>query len=429
MKTIHPRGFLIFVCALLTTVSPRLLAADEPLSPPTASWWKGNLHTHSLWSDGDDYPEMIVDWYHEHGYQFLALSDHNILLEGDKWIDAATNKGGAPALKKYLKRFGTNWVELRGEKDKRQVRLRTLNEFRGSFEEPGKFLLIPSEEITDKYKSTPIHLNATNLRDLIPPQGGKSVREVMQNDVNAVLEQRQRTGRPMFPHLNHPNFGWGVTAEDLMHVQNERFFEVYNGHPLVHNQGDALHADTDRIWDIILTMRLAELNMGPIFGLATDDAHNYHKQSSSKSNPGRGWVVVRAPALTATNIVAAIEAGDFYASSGVRLREVSRGQPVYRIEIEPEEGVTYTTEFIGTRRGFDRKSEAVLDKQGDPVTRRYSRDIGVVLAEVKGTRPNYALKGDELYVRARIISSKPKANPYVKGEFERAWTQPWMPRD
>ena len=28
-----------------------------------ARWWKGNLHTHSLWSDGDDYPEMIADWY------------------------------------------------------------------------------------------------------------------------------------------------------------------------------------------------------------------------------------------------------------------------------------------------------------------------------------------------------------------------------
>ena len=51
-----------------------------------AKWWKGNLHTHSLWSDGDDFPEMIVNWYVEHGYNFLALSDHNILSEGNKWI-------------------------------------------------------------------------------------------------------------------------------------------------------------------------------------------------------------------------------------------------------------------------------------------------------------------------------------------------------
>ena len=24
-------------------------------------WQKGNLHTHSFWSDGDDFPEMIID--------------------------------------------------------------------------------------------------------------------------------------------------------------------------------------------------------------------------------------------------------------------------------------------------------------------------------------------------------------------------------
>ena len=47
--------------------------------------------------------------------------------------------------------------------------VRTLSEFRPLFEEPGRFLLIRSEEITDKYKSTPVHLNATNLRDLELP--------------------------------------------------------------------------------------------------------------------------------------------------------------------------------------------------------------------------------------------------------------------
>ena len=30
-----------------------------------ARWWKGNLHTHSLWSDGNDFPDMIVAWYRE----------------------------------------------------------------------------------------------------------------------------------------------------------------------------------------------------------------------------------------------------------------------------------------------------------------------------------------------------------------------------
>jgi len=36
------------------------------------------------------------------------------------------------------------------------------------------------------------------------------------------------------------------------------------------------------------------------------------------------------------------------------------------------------------------------------------------------------LKGDELYVRARIISSKLHPNPYAAGDRETAWTQPLL---
>ena len=27
------------------------------------TWYKGNTHTHSLWSDGNDFPEMIAKYY------------------------------------------------------------------------------------------------------------------------------------------------------------------------------------------------------------------------------------------------------------------------------------------------------------------------------------------------------------------------------
>src|SRR5438046_2338773 len=55
-------------------------------------YWKGNLHTHSFWSDGDDFPEMIADWYKRHGYQFLTLSDHNILSDGDRWLNLTKDR-------------------------------------------------------------------------------------------------------------------------------------------------------------------------------------------------------------------------------------------------------------------------------------------------------------------------------------------------
>lgn len=392
-------------------------------------WWKGNLHTHSLWSDGDDYPEMIADWYKQQGYHFLALSDHNILSEGQKWMVADEKRAGGAVLEKYRARFGEDWVETRQAEGKQQVRLKPLGEFRHLLEEPERFMMIQSEEITDRFEKKPIHMNVTNVRDMIQPQGGNSVAEVMQNNVNAVAEQRKKTGQPMFLHLNHPNFGWAVTAEDLMQVQGERFFEVHNGHPQVHNYGDETHAGAERIWDLLLAHRLAEAGGEVMYGVAVDDSHNYHTMAVNRSNPGRGWVMVRAKRLTPEAIVTAMEAGDFYGSTGVRLKDMKREGARISIEIEPESGVTYKTRFIGTRKNFDRRSEPVKDAEGKalPVTRRYSNDIGTVLAEVLGPSPSYTFKGDELYVRATIISSKPKPNPYKEGDTEAAWTQPQMP--
>lgn len=425
--------------ALLLIVCVSTAFADD------VRWWKGNLHTHSHWSDGDDYPEMIAAWYKERGYHFLALSDHNILPDHEKWIGIEKSKGGFGAFEKYLARFGEQWVEQRETAGVKEVRLKMLGEYRTKLEEPGRFLMIPSEEISSRFLSAPIHVNATNVREKIPEQTGRSIVEVMQKSVDAVLAQRAATGVPMFPHINHPNFGWAITAEELMQVDRERFFEVYNGHPIVRDAGDARHASVERVWDIILTRRLAELGKEVVFGLATDDAHNYHiagpretaaasrpsaadNEWKGPSRPGRGWVMVRAARLDAAELVTAMEAGNFYSSTGVTLKDVNRGKGSVSLEIQKEPGVSYTTEFIGTRKGYDPASEPVLGDDGTAlrVTRRYSKDVGAVLATVEGPSPVYALKGDEIYVRARVRSSKLKADPARSGELEQAWTQPFV---
>ena len=411
---------LAIVLLGLATVST--FAEDSP-----KTWWKGNLHTHSLWSDGDDYPEMIAAWYKEHGYHFLALSDHNILSDHERWISLAKNRGGEIAFSKYLKRFGDKWVELRDSEGDRQVRLKTLREFRVPFEEPNRFLMIQSEEITSKT----IHVNATNLQEAIlpytafDPQKSEDVVKTMQRVVNSVADQRKRTGVPMFAHINHPNFQWAITAEELIQVENGRFFEVYNGHPTVHNNGDEQHASSDRVWDIILSERLRNGKSG-VFGLGSDDSHHYHDEPKKLSRTGRGWIVVRASKLEVNELIAAIEAGDFYASSGVTLKDVKFEKDRLSLEIAAEPGVTYTTEFIGTRKGYDPRSEPVLGPDGKPlrVTRRYSADIGTVLAKSDDLSPAYQLKGDELYVRARVTSSKAKQQVLEIPEVEQAWTQP-----
>lgn len=414
---------------MLATLALAAILVGPP-DPAQGTWWKGNLHTHTLWSDGDDYPEMVVDWYKSRGYHFLALSDHNVLSQGEKWFDLSGSRGKGAVLEKYLARFGDAWVQTRIEGGKVQVRLRTLPEMKAIFDEPGRFLMIQSEEISAHHGDKPIHINATNIQELIPPKQGTSVLDTMQKNVDAVNEQRTRTGVSMFPHINHPNFVWAITAEELMHLEGEKFFEVYNGHPAVHNYGDATHAGMERVWDIILTKRLAELKKDVMYGIAVDDAHNYHQNHISKANPGRGWVMVRSKKLHAHDLVHAMEDGNFYATSGVTLNDIRFDGRTLSVAVRHEVGVTYKTFFIGTRRGYDSSSKPVLGPNNEPlgVTMQYSADIGQVLATVEGASPKYTLKGDEIYVRARVVSSKPKSNPYAEGETEVAWVQPVVGR-
>lgn len=401
----------------------------EPAGPGATRsiWWKGNLHTHSLWSDGDDFPEMIADWYRKHDYHFLALTDHNVLSEGQRWLDATPAR--KVALDKYLRRFGPAWVERRTEKGKEQVRLKPLAEFRSLLETPGKFLLVQGEEITHRFAKLPVHVNAVNLRDVVKPADGKDVTETIQVQHRQVAEQRRKTGRPMFAFLNHPNFGYAIRAEDMVPAEELRYFEIYNGHPGVKNEGDTLHPSTERLWDIVLAQRLGRHKLPPILGLATDDAHRYHEFGVGKVNPGRGWIMVRAPFLTAEHIVRAIEAGDFYPSTGVLFEKIERDGETLRLAIQASPGVSYRTEWIATLKDapLDGKPPAAKDGKATHVTGTYSTAIGRVVAESRDVRPTYRLTGKELYVRARVISDRKHPNPYRKGDVEMAWTQPFLP--
>ncbi len=417
--TMKPRTSLALVLALgvaghllsgcLDPVETHLgtcLVADVGAVTETGSrWWKGNLHTHSLWSDGDHYPEPIVDWYKRHSYHFLVFTEHNRLLRGERWINVAETTGGQEAYESYLREFGPASVDRKEVDGELLVRLKTLEELCSSFAEPGSFLLMHGEEITDAVDAKPVDITAMNLVAAIRPLSGATVLEVLQRNTYAVVGQRLFTHQTMLSVVSHPNLGWAVTPHDLDMVQGTRLFELYSGNPSVSNEGDEQHASMEEMWDIVLTRRVTR-GEEPIYGLAVDDAHSYHALSSGASNPGRGWVMVRASQLTPGAILAAMEAGDFYSSTGVTIADIRRTDSRISLIIQAQQGVTYATQFIGTRT--DQAS------------------LGVVLAQVTGTSPSYTLKGDELYVRAKVISSQVKAHPQREGELEVAWTQPFL---
>lgn len=365
-------------------------------------WYKGNLHTHSYWSDGDEFPEMIMDWYKSNGYHFVSLTDHNTLAEGNKWIKVQEDSLYQNAFKKYLSKYGRDWVEYRTEAGRTQVKLKTLVEYRDLFEKDEKFLIIQSEEITDKFKDKPLHMNAINIKTKIDPQGGNSVSEILQNNINEVIKQRKETGIPMIPHINHPNFGYGINLDDMIALKGERFFEVFNGHPMVHNMGDSTHMSTEKMWDLI-NISYLKANKPMMYGLATDDSHHYHREGVKWSNAGRGWIMVYAPSLNPASLIAAMEAGQFYSSTGVILKKLEFKRNTLSVEVAAEAGISYNITFSGC-------------KKGSPVPE--------VFRTVKGFRAHFQLTDDMLYVRSKITSSKLHKNPIEDIFYEMAWTQP-----
>jgi hypothetical protein len=326
-------------CAAAALVAFGAWPAPANHQTPAASsqsnlrWYKGNTHTHTLNSDGDSTPDEVVRWYREHGYNFLVLTDHNYVTSVDG-----------------------------------------LNALYGADE---KFLVIKGEEVTDKFNDRPIHINGLNVERLVEPQGGRSVAETVQRDVDAIRAARG------VPHVNHPNFGWAITAEDLKQVRNDKLFEIYNGHPQVNNLGGGGLPGLEEMWDILLT------GGKQIYGLAVDDAHHFKRPwDANASRPGQGWVVVRAARLAAPDILAALERGEFYASTGVELEDYRADGGSVMVKVKEVKSSRYRIVFSG--RG------------------------GRVLEEFTTGAATYRIRGDEGYVRAKVIESNGKT----------AWTQP-----
>jgi hypothetical protein len=296
-------------------------------------WYKGNTHTHTVNSDGDSTPDEVVRWYREHGYQFLVLTDHNYLtsVEG-------------------------------------------LNAIHGALD---KFIVIPGEEVTSRSDDKPVHVNGLALREQVAPPAPGTVFDMLQRSVDGI---RAAAG---VPHVNHPNFGWAITADDLARLERTRLFEIFNGHPQVNGLGGGGAPSLEEMWDRVLSSGKL------MFGLAVDDAHYFKRPGDpAVPGPGRGWVYVRAPQLEGRTIVEALERGEFYASTGVELADYRASEREVVVDVRATAWSKYRIQFIG-------RDGRVLDEQTSP-------------------KATYVIRGGEGYVRARVIESN--------GGL--AWTQP-----
>jgi len=365
-------------------------------------WYKGNLHMHSLWSDGDDYPELIAARYKEAGYHFIAFTEHDRFQEGEP-----------PSLA----------GRVRGSAHRNVIKLRSLSEYRDSLEERDRFLILNGEEVTVNARQRCHWINVINApRPLGPVDVDGSTAEAIQS----VVTSAERSDRPCLVSFNHPNYEWNATAEDLAGAEALRFFEIHTALNSTRCYGDGERVAAERMWDVALGLRLAKNGRSPLFGIATDDSHRYE---SADSGPCRAWVMVKAPELTPDALIRSMSHGDFYASTGVTLAGLETSSSGISLTIEEARGVSYTTRFIGTRRGTDMSGLPVVDDSGVSLhtTRTYAKDVGVILREVEGPEATYQFAGDEAYVRGLVTSDCPHPCPTTPGDVMKAWTQPVCP--
>ena len=226
---------------MFAAAGPAAGQGTAPAAQPMR-WYKGNTHTHTINNGGDSTPDEVVRWYREHGYQFLVLTDHNFL----------TNVDG-------------------------------LNALHGADE---KFLVVRGEEVTARAGDKPVHVNGLDVKQ--PRRGAqRRARSARRCSATSTASAPRRA----CPHINHPNFGWALTTDDLQQAKNYKLFEIHNGHPSVNNMGGGGVPGLEEVWDRLLT------SGSMVYGMAADDAHVFKQPGNPMvSGPGRGWVMVRARA-------------------------------------------------------------------------------------------------------------------------------------
>lgn len=322
-------------------------------------WYKGNTHTHTvLCGHADSTPEAVTKWYHDRGYNFLVLSEHNIFID--------------PA-------------DVKMPDNKRD-----------------DFILIPGEEVTGGGHAHTTALNTVGLVDpALEQREGASKTEVIQDHVDGTIEQH---GHAI---LNHPNFRYMNTTEDIRLVQGLHMFELFNGHPQVNNFGNDEHISIEVMWDQLLSDGML------IYGVSSDDAHNFLKLGPDVSNPGRGWVMVRSGSLTPDAIAEAMYHGDFYATSGVMLSQLDSGQGGISVTVD-EEATNRELEstFVSGHKVDEGEAGYVIEFIGDG---------GEVLKEVKGVSASSEVSSASSYTRAKITFTRKSTDGF---ENFYCWTQP-----
>ncbi len=315
------------------------MARQSPFYPEGV-FYKGNLHMHSVVSDGCLTPDELKKLYRDRGYQFVVFSEHDIYSRYPQEDD------GLLVIQGYEASFTTTPEEWR------RFHLNV-------FPCPAR-----NAQAVKPFYSHLEHIPIPRMEGL----------QTIQQTIDECLS------RGYMVMVNHP--GWSAVEYDEI-AQLSGFFaiEVFNyGSEIIEDMGRG-----DVCWDALLRRGIR------VWGTATDDNHNEVPLDNPISDSFGGWVCVKAKALDEDSICQALWDGSFYATQGPEIRDfwledgiaVVRCSPVSKIYLRADRRQTRSlfspdksdslTEFSTKLRGDELYIRAeCIDSSG---RRAYSNPI------------------------------------------------------
>ncbi len=374
----------------LPTSVPLAAAPTRSSLPPPAKalnalpWLQGSTHVHAAPSgDSSTSVPKVIAWYEQHGYDFIVLTDHNRVTEAKLGADT---KG-----KPYVRNPDKGLIVLAGVE---------LTNNPDNCDPPASGASNGANERTLGAGSPPkcrIHVNGIGVTER---PSGKIAWAAHKEPARIVKYAKaiatiRKLGRKALVQLNHPQWHWGMTAPVLEATVRggARLVEIANVQFATWNAGDAEHPSMEVLWDGVLQKGLTA------WAIASDDAHDYD-DGGGKYPPGGGFVVVNARRKPA-EILAALRAGKFYASTGVLLSKLHVVDGVLTVEVATMQPAA------GPKNGANERT------LGAGATKIEFIEDGKVVATIDGNAASRAVPSHG-YLRATITRS----------DGAKAWVQP-----
>lgn len=304
-------------------------------------WYKGNIHCHS--NRGlppalplSATPVDVAKFYQFNGFDFLGISDHNVLTPVEAYIND-TELLGIPCCEytHYSNNCHVVGINL-------------------------KHSVYPSNE---SYKAAKIEGFSVDESDKIM---------TLQEGVDLVNKDGG------IPVLCHPFWRWAYDWKIASAVKDWNFLE-FNIGPNCNSIPNPAGSPGDEMWDKLLSIGMK------VYVIAVDDAHEYFSPYNPHTPCGyRGYIVVRADKLERNAILDAILNGEFYSSSGLEIDEYMWDKKNIYIKIKQHQTERILFQFFGLN------GKELSRTNGLETTYDIHGDEGYVRCRIASTTGTYA---------------------------------------